>query len=400
MSLIRIRGYRSAITWLGLCCALPGFANSSRGGYISVTNLVTNDPGNPAQIADPFLRNAWGISLSPIGPFFVSDNATGVTTLYQVNPLSNATTKMILGSPPDTSGGIVIPPSGSGTPTGQVFNTASATGVFNGDTVLLVNNDGTISGWRPALGTTAEILQTGTPDNVYKGVTLTTTGGHSYLLAANFRSGNIDVMKGDSGAPDLTGKFTDPNLPAGFAPFNLWTAGSAIYVTYALQKPGGHDDQPGAGLGFVDAFDLQGNLLGRIGTKGTLNSPWGLAIAPESFGSLAGDLLVGNHGDGTIDVFSANPASPSFLGQLIGADGKPILINGLWGLTPGNDELAGSSQDIYFSAGPDGEANGLFGVLQAIQPVPEPSSVVLSLVAAGLLAGQRTWKSRKCRIAT
>jgi uncharacterized protein (TIGR03118 family) len=371
--------------WLGLCCALSGFANTSRGGDVSVTNLVTDDQAvNPAQITDMFLKNAWGISHSPGGPFMVSDNATGVATLYRVNA-TNAVTML----------GLVISIPGDGTPTGQVFNSASATGAFNANFSLFVSEDGTISGWRGALGTQAEILQSPDVSNVYKGATLTTTGGHSYLLSANFRSGNIDVMKGDTSAPSLTGKFVDPGLPSGFAPFNVQTLGSTIYVAYAQQKTGTHDDQPGAGHGFVSAFDLQGNFLGRIGAMGTLNSPWGLAIAPASFGSFAGDLLVGNHGDGTIDVFSADPAMPGFLGQLTGPDGKPIAIDGLWALIAGNDEMAGSSQDIYFSAGPNNKANGLFGVLQA---VPEPSTVVLGLAAAGLLAGRWTWRNRKCRV--
>ena len=149
---------------------------------------------------------------------------------------------------------------------------------------------------------------------------------------------------------------------------------------------------PGAGHGFVSAFDLQGNFQGRIGSMGTLNSPWGLAIAPSSFGSFAGDLLVGNFGDGTINVFNPDPATPGFLGQLTGVDGKPIVIDGLWGLIPGNDGNGGSSQNIYFSAGPNDEANGLFGVLQS---VPEPSSMVLGLIAVGLLAGRWTWKNRR-----
>src|SRR5262249_32832859 len=200
--------------------------------------------------------------------------------------------------------------------------------------------------------------------------------GHSYLLSANFRAGTIDVRKGDSGAPDLTGKFLDPNLPAGYAPFNIQVLGGRIYVTYALQDSAKHDDSPGAGHGIVTAFDLQGNCLGRIGTMGSLTSPWGLALAPSSFKSFAGDLLVGNFGDGTIGVFNPNPATPGFLGQLSGVDGKPIVINGLWGLIPGNNGNGGSSQKIYFSAGPNGEANGLFGVLESVpsaQSVPEPS---------------------------
>jgi uncharacterized protein (TIGR03118 family) len=371
-----------------------GFANAARGEVISVTNLVTDDQAiNSAQITDPFLKNAWGISHSTGSPFWVSDNGTGVTTLYQVSPSTNVTTKVILGSPPDPSGGVVIPPAGSGTPTGQVFNTANAT-AFNRDVFLFVSEDGTISGWRGALGTTAKVLQLAQPANVYKGTTLVDTGGHSYLLSANFRAGTIDVLKGDAGAPDLAGKFLDPNLPSGYAPFNVQILGGRIYVTYALQDSAKHDDDPGAGHGFVDAFDLQGNLLGRVATMGTLNSPWGLAVAPASFGDFAGDLLVGNFGDGAINIFNPDPATPGLLGQLSGADGKPIVIDGLWGLIPGNDGSGGSGQKIYFSAGPNGETDGLFGVLQS---VPEPSSMDLVLTAVGLLAGRLAWKSRRLR---
>lgn len=395
MRYIRMRACRGAIVRLGLCAALAGLATPSKGDFIAVTNLVTDDPSaHPAQITDPFLKNAWGISSSASSPFWVSDNGTGVSTLYSVNPATNATTKVTLGSPPGPSGGVVIPPVGTGNPTGQVFNTAAGTGAFNGNVFLFVSEDGTISGWRGALGTTAEVLQTGLPANVYKGVALDTTGGHSYLLAANFHAGTIDVLKGDAGAPALTGNFTDPNLPAGYAPFNIQLLGGRLYVTYALQDATGHDDVPGAGHGFVSAFDLQGNLLGRIGAMGTLNSPWGLALAPSSFGAFAGDLLVGNFGDGTINVFNPDPATPGFLGQLTGAGGSPLVIDGLWGLTTGNDGSGGSSQNIYFSAGPDDESHGLFGVLQS---VPEPGALALGLIGVGVLAGRHAWGRRAAR---
>jgi uncharacterized protein (TIGR03118 family) len=390
----RARTRRRTFIFFCFYWALSGFPGTSRAAVFSVTNLVTNDQAvNSAQIADPFLKNAWGISRST-GPFWVSDNATGVATLYQVNPSTDVTTKVTLGSPPNASGGVVIPPVGAGTPTGQFSNTASATGAFNADTFLFVNEDGTISGWRNSLGTTAEVLQTGDAANVYKGTTLDTTGGHSYLLAANFRAGTIDVRKGDAAAPNLTGNFLDPNLPSGYAPFNIQTLGSTIYVSYALQDAAKHDDDPGTGHGFVTAFGLQGNFLGRIGSMGTLNSPWGLAIAPSSFGSVAGDLLVGNFGDGTINVFSADPAMPGFVGQLSGVDGKAIVIDGLWGLIAGNDVTGGSSQKIYFAAGPNGEANGLFGVVQA---VPEPSAIIMEMAAAACLALAWTRTNRKRR---
>jgi len=388
-------GCRTAILELAVCWTLCGFNDTSRADSFSVTNLVTDDQtAATAQIADPYLKNGWGISYSPGGPFWVSDNATGVTTLYQVDPTTNITSKVTLGSPPDASGGVVIRPPGAGTPTGQVSNSAIASGAFNGNAFLFVSEDGTITGWRGALGTSTEVLQTADPAKVYKGATLDTTGGHSYLLSANFRAGTIDVLKGDTGAPALTGNFTDPNLPAGYAPFNIQTLGNRIYVATALQDAAKHDDAPGAGHGFVTAFDLQGNFLGRIGTAGALNSPWGLAVAPTSFGSFAGDLLVGNFGDGTIHVFNPDPATPGLLGQLSDINGNPIVIDGLWGLIPGNDGNGGSGQNIYFSAGPNGEANGLFGVLQA---VPEPGSMVLGLAAAGLLAAQRIGRNRKAR---
>jgi uncharacterized protein (TIGR03118 family) len=285
----------------------------------------------------------------------------------------------------------VIPPAGAGNPTGQVFNGQAATGAFNKDFFLFVSEDGTISGWRGALGTTAEILQSPSTANVYKGTTLDTTGGHSYLLSANFRAGTIDVLKGDAAAPDLAGKFVDPNTPAGYAPFDVQKLGNTIYVTYAVQDSTKHDDVAGAGNGIVSAFRLDGTLLGRVGSNGMLNSPWGLAIAPGSFGSIAGDLLVGNFGDGHINIFSPDPTMPAFLGQLNDHNGQPLAIDGLWGLTPGNDGSAGNSHSIYFSAGANGEADGLFGVIS----VPEPSSAVLGLIALGLVAARRRWTSRR-----
>ena len=349
-------------------------------------NLVTDDQmANPAKITDSTLQNAWGVSYPTTGPFWVSSNQLGLANLYSVSPTTNAPTKLGLT--------VTIPafgPAGTtGTPTGQAFNIASPSGAFNGDAFLFVSEDGTISGWRGALGTTAEVLQTGSPDNVYKGTTLVMTGGHAYLLSANFKAGSIDVLKGDTGAPDLAGKFTDPNLPAGFAPFNIQLLNGKIYVTYALQDSAKHDDSPGAGNGIVTEFDTNGSFLRRIvsqGQQSPLNSPWGLAIAPASFGQFAGDLLVGNFGDGTINAFVLTP-NAMFAGQLTGDNGMPLSIDGLWALIPGNDGNAGSSSSIFFSAGPQGETHGLFGLIQ----VPEPPTAVLILsgIATGALVLRR-----------
>jgi uncharacterized protein (TIGR03118 family) len=347
-------------------------APAKAGDVFAVTSLVTD-------ATDGLLINPWGISGSGNSPFWISDNGSGVATLYSVDPTTNVATKQSL----------VVTIPGDGSVTGQVFNGGAG---LNSDRFLFVSEDGTISGWRPALGTTAEIPQSPDPANVYKGVTLDTTGGHSYLLSANFATARIDVLKGESSAPDLAGRFLDPNLPAGYAPFNISKLGNTIYGTYALRN--GKDDSPGPGHGFVTAFDENGIFLGRIGALGTLNSPWGLAIAPSGFGSLAGDLLVGNFGDGRINIFSADPNSPAFLGQLTDVStGNPLSIDGLWGLIPGDGSPAGNIHDIYFTAGPNDESGGVLGVLSS---VPEPSSAILAAIALWTLCAGWLWKNRRC----
>jgi uncharacterized protein (TIGR03118 family) len=370
----KLRTRRLALIGLGFgwMLGVMGTAAPAQAGEVFVATALATDA------TDAQLINPWGISASGTSPFWVSDNGAGVSTLYSVDPTTNVAAKQSL---------IVTIP-GDGSVTGQVFS--SGTG-FNSDRFLFVGEDGTISGWRGALGTTAEILQSGSSANIYKGVALDTTGGHSYLLSANFATGNVDVLKGDTSAPNLTGKFVDPNLPAGYAPFNILTLGNTNYVAYALRN--GKDDLPGPGHGFVTAFDENGNFLGRIGTMGTLNSPWGLAIAPSGFGSLTGDLLVGNFGDGRINIFSADPNSPAFLGQLTDAKtGDPLSIDGLWGLIPGNGTSAGSKNDIYFTAGPNGESGGVLGVLQS---VPEPNSAVPAMISIAALSTSWAWKKRR-----
>ena len=355
--------------------AAPGLAAAQ----FSVTNLVTNDPlAHPAQITDTSLINAWGMSYSPTSPIWVSENGSGTAQLFTVNPTTQATTQASLT--------VTIP--GDGTVTGQVFN-GNAASAFGGDLFLFVSEDGTISGWRGALGTNAETLQTGSTANVYKGVAFGTVSGNSYLYAANFRTGAIDVEKGSAAAPALTGAFTDPLLPSGFAPFNIQNLGGTLYVTYAQQDSVKHDEVAGLGLGLVDSYDLQGHLLGRVATGGTLNAPWGLAIAPASFGAMAGALLVGNFGDGFINAY--NLTTHAFLGQVQALSGGALDIDGLWAISPGNGGSGGSSSLLYFTAGPDGESNGLFGVLT---PAPEPSVALLLMTGLSGLMFRTRRRSR------
>jgi uncharacterized protein (TIGR03118 family) len=315
------------------------------------TNLASDVPGL-AKFTDPDLVNAWGMSASAGSPVWIATNGTGLSVLY-----NGAGVKQ----------GLIVSLPGVG-PTGTVFSNVA--GSFNGDTFLFDNEDGTVSGWRGALGTTAETLVLPDAANVYKGLTDATIGGNVYAYAANFRSGAVDVLKGNGGAPNLAGNFTDPGLPAGYAPFGIQNLGGIIYVTYAVQDAAKHDDVAGAGNGIVDAFDVQGNFLHRlVSPGGALNSPWGLALAPAGFGDVGGDLLVGNFGDGTISAY--NPTSGTFVQTLQDSKGNTLAIDGLWGLRFGNGGNFGSPNTLFFTAGPNGESHGLFGEL--VQ-APEPAT--------------------------
>lgn len=322
-------------------------------------NLVSDLPG-VAQLQDTNLVNAWGISYASTSPFWVSDNNSGFATLYQVTNDASGNpfvTKVNLN--------VVIPPGGGqGTPTGQAFNTI---GGFHGDLFLFVSEDGTVSGWRGALGMTAETFVPGVSNNVYKGMTLSSNATEGVLLASNFRQGTVDMY--DTNAT-LIGQFSDPAAPAGYAPFGMQSINGTIFVTFAKQDDVKHDDVGGRGNGLIDIFDPVAGTFTRFATGSSvggkvhdMNSPWGVALAPATFGHHANQLLVGNFKGGTIMTFDA---SGGFQGLLQSVDDSPVTIDRLWGLKFGNGTKAGVPDILYFSAGPVDESHGLFGSLQVV----------------------------------
>jgi uncharacterized protein (TIGR03118 family) len=332
------------------------------------TNLVSDISGI-AQNTDSNLVNPWGLASSPTGPIWVADNHNGVSTIY--NSQGQTVLPPVTIPPPNGS-----PPGTVAAPTGTVFNGSSDFKVSeNGKSApalfLFATEDGTISGWSFAVDLGNAILKVDNSASgaVYKGLAEgTDPDGRNLLFATNFNAGTIDVFDRNFQATTVGGDFQDPNIPTGFAPFGIQNIGGKLYVTYAKQDEFKHDDVAGPGNGFVDVFDTNGHLLKRFASGGTLNSPWGLAVAPRGFGDFGGDLLVGDFGDGRINVFDAH--NGQFRGQLNDPVGRPITIGGLWALRFGNGTAAGgASHSLFFTAGLNHEGDGLFGTLDATRPL-------------------------------
>lgn len=339
--------------------AFPAAANS-----YNQHNLVADTAG-VADFTDPNLLDPWGLCYSATSPFWVSNHRHGTAGVYSGNGTVSATAPTV----PAATG------TGQGTPTGQVQNSTGGFLLANGKAASFIfsTEDGTIAAWNGGTAA-ATMVNNSSSGAVYKGLAIANPSSGPLLYAANFNSGNIDVFDTNFKPATAPGGFADPMVPAGFAPFNIWPIGGKLYVSYAMQDSNKFNDVAGAGNGYVAIFDTSGNLLTHLISGGQLNSPWGMAIAPATFGAFGGDLLVGNFGNGAINAF--DPAAGTYLGTLDNSSGAPIVIPGLWALLFGNGGSGGDVNYLYFTAGVRPGAAVPHGLLGSLAP----PSVVLSVL--------------------
>jgi len=347
------------------------------------TALVSNNNAilATAKTIDANLQNPWGIAVAPGAPFWIADNNSNLSTLY--SGIGANETQAITGSP---NIGIAIPASAAGVqanPTGQVYNgdggfliptsqgQESSMFIFDGE-------GGTIAAWAKDSGATAVTAYDDGVVNaanhaVYKGLAIGTVGGATFLYATDLHNNKVDVFDTNFSKPAaMQGKFIDPNIPAGFVPFGIQALNGNLYVTFAKQDSAKHDEITGAGLGYVDVFDFSGNLVSQFASAGALNAPWGIAISPAGFGSLQGDVLIGNFGDGTISIFSPNgTALANFEGPLMSTAGQPLTFPGLWSLAFGNGDSDKPVTTLFYTAGFADQTDGVFGgITLTANPTP------------------------------
>jgi uncharacterized protein (TIGR03118 family) len=330
--------------------------------HYTQTKLVSNIPGMAA-VTDPNLVNPWGMSRSTTSPWWISDNGAGVSTLY----LGTGVAQSLVVTVPTGDANV----SSTGTPTGQVFNNTADFKLPNGNPAkfIFATEDGTISGWNG--GPTAVIKVNTKSASVFKGMTIATVKRPDGTLAnqlyvADFRKGRVEIFDTNFHPMPLSNEaFRDERVPEGYAPFNVQNIGGNICVAFAEADSQVHDDVPGAGHGYVDVFTTTGHLLLRLQHGNWFNSPWGIAQAPTDFGLFSHDLLVGQFGSGQILVF--NPVTGAFRGTLNDASDKPITIDGLWDIAFGSGGPSGPANNLFFTAGLNDEADGLFGMIAPVE---------------------------------
>jgi uncharacterized protein (TIGR03118 family) len=344
----------------------PVTASSSPVGpsqFYAQHNLVS-DGFVPADHINPDVVNAWGLVAGPTTPWWIVDNGTGKSTLYNV----------ATGTFPLT---VTVPGVGGeqGNPTGIVFNGGTGFVVNNGAGTsaarfIFSSEDGTLSAFRGVpVVTVVPNANAPAHDAIYKGLAIDSATNGQFLYATDFHNGAVDIFDSSFHLLSIPGAFTDPDLPPGFAPFGIQNINGTIYVTYALQDEDKEDDVAGPGNGFVDAYTTSGAFITRVASMGELNSPWGLAWAPDDFGRFSGDLLVGNFGDGRIHAFRLEDGVFEDVGLLHSVGGRPLQIDGLWALQFGHGAAAnGPTNTLFFTAGPAEEEHGLFGTIVNVPP--------------------------------
>jgi uncharacterized protein (TIGR03118 family) len=353
-----LRVLLTSVTLTLLATPVAAHNDGKRDGYAS--QVLVSNGSVPASFNDPNLGNAWGISFNPTGFVWVNNEHTGKATLYD----GNGTPQSLVVTVPGPAAGVASHPSGIVFSGGADFVVGN--GVRTGPArFIFATLEGSISGWAPNVDATNALLAVPTTGTaVYTGLALGGNGTTHLLYAANFITGRVDVFDGTFKAVEVPGGFRDRHLPSGFAPFGIHTIGGDVYVTYAKPDPATGQSAHGPGLGVVNVFDPEGRLLRRVATRGALNAPWGVALAPASFGKLGGALLVANLGDGTINAFG--PRSGSFLGTLRDTRGRRLQMDGLWGIAFGNGVFAQESNALFFTSGPNGGQDGTYGVITAV----------------------------------
>lgn len=348
------------VAFCGSANAQVSANNYKQTNLVADTSSVTPAPAH----VDANLINPWGIAFFPGGPFWISDNNSGFSTLYDQTGMLQGTFT-------------IPPPAGSSaaaTPTGIVANLSQTGFIVGGQPSLFifVTEDGTISGWNGGANVILAVDNSmGGTGAVYKGLAMITNNGANFLLATNFRSGKVEVYDSNFKLTNLSGTFNDPNLPAGYAPFGIHVITNAknqtnIYVTYALQDAAKHDPIHAAGDGLVDIFDTNGNMIQTFVMQGDMhtNAPWGIVIPPAGFGAFAGDVLVGNFGDGVLNAYT--PAG-TFIDSVRDAGGNVITNLSLWDLVFGGGGAAGDPNTLYLTAGGMAEMHGIFATLVPTQ---------------------------------
>jgi len=333
---------------VALALAVVAGASAASDNSYTATNLQST-------ASDPTLVNGWGLAALAGSPWWVADNGTDAATLYRADGTKNPLTVAVANAPT----GMVANDAGTG------FLVSNAAHVSGASRFIFATEEGTILGWSPTVdGTHAIVAVPNTTGASYKGLVI----APNRLYATDFANARVDVFDSAWQPVMSPGAFTDPKLPAGYAPFGIQNVNGMIVVTYAKQDAEGVDEVAHQGFGFVDAYDTSGRMIGRIAQHGQLNAPWGIAMAPSSgFGAFSGDLLVGNFGDGEISAYEPQlDGSWELVGQLRGSDHKVLSIDGLWALEFGRGSLAnGSTTTLFFTAGPNDESTGLFGTITA-----------------------------------